>query len=68
MSKIETVENLVDLFTKALATKVFEGHLEGIRLRNMSIHFKRTRGRFLGIIPIKSSFVLYYVLKLILLD
>ena len=36
VSKIDTSKNLADPFIKALATKVFEGHLEGMRLRNMS--------------------------------
>ena len=36
VSKIDTVENLVDPYAKALATKVFKEHLEGMRLRNMS--------------------------------
>ena len=34
--KIDTTENLPNPFTKALATKVFEGHLEGMGLCNMS--------------------------------
>ena len=36
VSKIDTAEYFIDLFTKALATKVFEGHLEGMGLCNMS--------------------------------
>ena len=36
VSKIDTTENLVDLFTKAWATKVFEGYLEGRGSHNMS--------------------------------
>ena len=36
VSKIDTVENLADPFIKVLATKVFEGHLEGMGMRNMS--------------------------------
>ena len=35
VSKIDIVENLNDPFTKALVTKVFGGHLEGMELRNM---------------------------------
>ena len=37
VSKIDTIENLVDPFTKALVTKVFEGNLKGMGLRNMSL-------------------------------
>ena len=36
VSKIDTAENLSDPFTKALVTKVFEGHLERMRLHNIS--------------------------------
>ena len=36
VSKVDTTENLVDPFTKSLVTKVFEGHLEGMELDNMS--------------------------------
>ena len=36
VSKIDTAENLANSITKALVTKVFEGHLEGMRLCNMS--------------------------------
>ena len=36
VSKIDIAKNLVNPFTKALATKVFDGHLEGMRLHNMS--------------------------------
>ena len=32
VSKIASAENLADLFTKSLATKVFEDHLEGMGL------------------------------------
>ena len=35
VSKINTVDNLVDPFTRVLVTKVFEGHLEGMGLCNM---------------------------------
>ena len=35
VSKINTTENLVDPFTKTLVTKVFEGHLEEMRLPQM---------------------------------
>ena len=33
--KIASAENLVDLFTKTLTAQVFEGHLEGLGLRDM---------------------------------
>ena len=36
VSKIASAENLADPFTKSLATKVFEDHLEGMRLHDMS--------------------------------
>ena len=36
MSKIDTAKNLAIPFIKALATKVFEGYLEGMGLCNMS--------------------------------
>ena len=36
VSKIASADNLADPFTKSLATKVFEDHLEGIGLRDMS--------------------------------
>ena len=36
MSKIASADNLADPFTKSLATKVFEDHLEGMGLRDMS--------------------------------
>ena len=60
MSKIDTAENLADPFTKALATKVFEGHLEGMRLHNSHIYFKRASGRLLGISPLKA--VLFFII------
>src|SRR5215813_9394474 len=34
--KIASVENLADPFTKTLSAKVFEGHLDGLGLRDMS--------------------------------
>ena len=34
--KIASAENLTDPFTKALPSKGFEEHLEGMRLKNMS--------------------------------
>ena len=34
--KIASENNLVDLFTKMLPAKSFEGHLEGLGLRDMS--------------------------------
>ena len=52
VSKIDTTENLVDPFTKGLVIKVFEGHLEGMRLRNMHTCLKRASGRLLEIMPI----------------
>ena len=36
VSKINTVENNVDPFTKAFVTKLFKRHLEGMGQRNMS--------------------------------
>ena len=36
VSKIASAENLADPFTKSLATKVFEDHLEGMGLCDMS--------------------------------
>ena len=42
VSTIDTAENLGDPFTKALATKVFIGHLKWIGLRNMSHPIKGT--------------------------
>ena len=36
VSKIASADNLADPFTKSLATKVFEDHLEGMGLRDMS--------------------------------
>ena len=36
VSKIASAENLADPFTKSLATKVFEDHLKGMGLRDMS--------------------------------
>ena len=34
--KIRSEDNLADLFTKTLPTKSFEGHLEGLGLKDMS--------------------------------
>jgi len=34
-AKIHSAENLADPFTKTLPYKVFEAHLEGMRVRNM---------------------------------
>ena len=36
MSKIDTAENFAEPFTKALATKVFEGYLKDMGMQNMS--------------------------------
>ena len=36
VTKIASIENLADPFTKTLSTKVFKGHLDGLRLRDMS--------------------------------
>ena len=36
VTKIGTEHNLVDPFTKTLASKTFEAHLEGLGLRDMS--------------------------------
>ncbi len=36
VTKIASAENLADPFTKTLSAKVFEGHLEGLGLRDMS--------------------------------
>ena len=48
VSKIDTAENLVDPFTKYLVTKVFEGHLKGIGLRNMSHLIQYTKWEIVG--------------------
>ena len=34
--KISSAGNLTDIFTKTLPPKSFEGHLEGLRLKDMS--------------------------------
>ena len=47
--KIASIENLVDLFTKALLSKVFEEHLEGMRLK-MYICFKWASGSLLELV------------------
>ena len=36
VTKIASTENLADPFTKTLSAKLFEGHLEGLGLRDMS--------------------------------
>src|SRR5215813_11382089 len=36
VTKIASAENLADPFTKTLSVKVFEGHLDGLGLRDMS--------------------------------
>ena len=38
VTKIASAENLADPSTKTLSAKVFEGHLDGLGLRDMS-HF-----------------------------
>ena len=35
VTKITYAENLIDPFMKTLTAKVFEGHLEGLGLRDM---------------------------------
>ena len=36
ITKIPTLKNLADPFTKTLASKTFEAHFEGLGLRDMS--------------------------------
>ena len=48
ITKIASVENLADPFTKTLLAKVFEGHLDGLGLRDMS-HLLYCKWEFVGI-------------------
>ena len=48
ITKITTMENLADSFTKTLTVKVFKGHLEGMGLRDMT-HLLYCKWEIVGI-------------------